>query len=112
MWNNKSPYDMWATALILGFAGSIHCIGMCAPLAIAVTSMRRSAALNRVAYNIGRVSTYGILGAIIASAGVVLPIHRYQNIISIVLGASLLLIALGGIKHVRIPGLTPASLAL
>ena len=97
---------MWQTALILGVAGSLHCVGMCSPLMMVVTSTRPSAVLNRIIYNSGRILVYAIMGSIVASAGVILPFHKYQNLISIVLGSSLVVIGYTGISSLHIPGLT------
>lgn len=97
---------MWMTALILGFAGSLHCLGMCSPLAMAVTSLTPSAFMNRVVYNSGRILTYASIGAVVSSAGLLLPLHRYQNIISIVAGIALLLLGAGGLKKITVPGLS------
>lgn len=94
------------TALILGFAGSMHCLGMCSPLVMAVTSMTPSAFFNRIVHNSGRILTYATMGTVVASAGLVLPLHNFQNIISVVLGILLVLLGLGGLKKVKIPGLT------
>lgn len=99
---------MWVTALVIGFAGSLHCLGMCSPLAMAVTSIRTSAFVNKLLYNAGRIFTYGILGAAISSSGLVLPMHKFQNVISILLGIALLAVGFGGLRKVSIPGLTPA----
>lgn len=100
---------MWLTALVLGFAGSMHCLGMCSPLVMAVTSLQPRAMVNRIIYNAGRVITYGIMGAIVASAGMFLPLHKYQNLVSLVLGMMLLLIGFGVIKNLRIGGLSQAA---
>jgi uncharacterized protein len=97
---------MWITALILGFAGSMHCLGMCSPLVMAVTSMTPKSILNRVVYNSGRILTYASMGAVVSSAGLVLPLHEFQNIVSIALGIVLLLLGIGGVKKIKIPGLT------
>ena len=97
---------MWITALMLGFAGSMHCLGMCSPLVLAVTSMTPKSILNRVVYNSGRILTYASLGAVVSSAGLVLPLHKFQNIVSIALGIVLLLLGIGGVKRIKIPGLT------
>src|SRR5688572_6998809 len=91
------------TALIIGFAGSLHCLGMCSPLAMAVTNLSPSIILNRLLYNLGRIITYGIMGAAIATIGMGFPLIKYQNLLSIVLGASLLVIGLTGVSAVRIP---------
>ena len=97
---------MFWTALILGFAGSLHCLGMCSPLAMAVTKMSSNVILSRILYNLGRIVTYGILGSIVATVGLELPMVKYQNLISILLGISLLVIGLTGVSMIRIPILT------
>jgi len=99
---------MWLTALILGFAGSMHCLGMCSPLLMAVTPVKRGVLLHRIIYNTGRILTYGIMGAVIASLGMLLPLHTYQNILSITMGIILLLIGIGTIKKISVPVLTSA----
>lgn len=91
------------TAIAIGFAGSLHCLGMCSPLAIAITNMSPAAALTRLLYNAGRILTYGVMGAGVATAGMAFPLARYQNLVSIVLGVSLLAIALAGVPAVKIP---------
>ena len=93
---------MWWTALIMGFAGSLHCAGMCSPLAMAVTS-QKPFLLNKIIYNTGRIFTYGILGGIAASFGSLFMITPYQGVISFVIGAVFLLIGIGAISGFRIP---------
>ena len=57
-------------AFVLGFAGSLHCIGMCGPLAVMISgSNQRSIFLNRLVYNLGRTLTYMVLGAAIGFIG-------------------------------------------
>ncbi len=94
---------MVLTALIIGLAGSLHCLGMCSPLVMAATAMKPSIVLSRVLYNAGRVFTYALLGMIVAGAGMALPARNYQNLLSIILGIALLLIAFGGIRNLHIP---------
>jgi sulfite exporter TauE/SafE len=96
---------IWS-ALIIGFAGSLHCLGMCSPLAMAVTSRSAAGLLNRAVYNLGRIITYGCIGSIVASFGLFFPMVNYQNLISILLGVSLLVIGLTGFSAIRVPFLT------
>ncbi|MBS1558395.1 MAG: sulfite exporter TauE/SafE family protein [Bacteroidetes bacterium] len=91
---------MLYTAFIIGLAGSFHCIGMCSPLAIAVTHSSSKIILNRLLYNLGRILTYGMLGALIASIGFALPLSGYQNLLSLALGVTL--IVWGFIHSIRI----------
>src|SRR6187402_1561496 len=94
---------MLTTALILGFAGSLHCAGMCSPLAFAVTN--KSGIANKILYNVGRIFMYCLLGAIVSTIGVVLPVY-VQYAISITLGVALLIIGITG-SNFRIPLLAP-----
>lgn len=94
---------MLTTALILGFAGSLHCAGMCSPLAFAVTS--KSGLANKILYNVGRIFMYCLMGAVVSSIGVVLPVY-VQYAISITLGVALLIIGITG-SNFKIPLLTP-----
>lgn len=89
---------MWLTALIMGFAGSLHCVGMCSPLAMAVSNNGSVVSANRVVYNTGRILTYGILGVVAASLGFIVPIFKFQNLISIFLGLALFLVGIGMLK--------------
>jgi uncharacterized protein len=93
---------MVLTALIMGLTGSLHCVGMCSPLAMAVGNMNTRAFLNRVIYNAGRIATYGLLGLGIAGVGLAFPISKFQNLVSILLGIILLLAGTGLLK-VNIP---------
>ena len=97
---------MIATALIMGLAGSLHCVGMCSPLAMTVSRLSAAATVNRFIYNLGRILTYGLMGAVLGSAGMVIPFSGFQNLISILLGLSLLIVAVIGWQKVKIPGLT------
>jgi sulfite exporter TauE/SafE len=78
--------DYW-TAFVLGLFGSLHCAGMCGPLALA---MPHSSVPGRLAYNFGRIVTYCLLGAVFGLFGQALLLAGVQRWTSIVLGAALL----------------------
>ena len=62
---------MW-TAILMGFAGSLHCAGMCGPIAMIVSGRKEGSGfplLRSVLYNSGRVVTYIVLGALSGLAG-------------------------------------------
>lgn len=83
------------TGLIIGFLGSVHCIGMCGPIAVALPSGFPSSLhllASRLAYNIGRVLTYCTLGAICGLLGKTIAMAGFQRSLSIAAGV---LIALG-----------------
>jgi len=85
--------EIWA-ALGIGFLGSFHCIGMCGPIALALptgNSSKLSFITNRILYNTGRIVTYSILGIIFGFIGESVALAGFQNILSITLGALILL---------------------
>jgi uncharacterized protein len=98
---------MEVTALLMGLAGSLHCIGMCSPLALAVSNLTAHAVLNKFIYNGGRILTYSLMGSVVASWGYILPIEKYQSAISLIMGISLLVLALAGVKNYHLPFITP-----
>jgi len=85
--------DLFA-AFILGLVGSLHCAGMCGPLALALPAAGNTApgfVLGRVAYNFGRIVTYCLLGVVFGLVGQTLLLAGLQRWVSIALGLSLLL---------------------
>lgn len=96
---------MHYAAILLGLAGSLHCAGMCSPLAMAV-ARAQPFARTKIVYNSGRVLIYALLGAVAAATGSLLGLGNYQPILSVVLGVSLVLIAIGWWKSFRVPGLS------
>ena len=97
---------MWITALLMGLAGSLHCVGMCSPLSMAITGMNAHVMARRLVYNSGRILTYGIAGAVISSIGFLLPLAGVQPILSFVLGTLLLVAGVTGISGLHIPQVT------
>lgn len=84
---------------LIGLAGSLHCIGMCSPLAMAAGRAGRNAVFRNLQYNLGRILTYGILGSVVSFAGRGLQLAGLQQWVSIVAGVTLLGI---GITNVRV----------
>lgn len=85
------------SGLALGFFGSLHCIGMCGPIALALPSQSKSKLSfysGRILYNLGRVITYSIMGLIIGLIGQKINLAGYQQIVSITLGALILIAVL------------------
>jgi len=84
----------FASALMLGLVGSLHCAGMCGPIAIALPLSNQSW-FSRISggllYNIGRTITYGLLGAIFGLAGMGLALGGLQQWVSILLGSLMIL---------------------
>lgn len=85
------------SGLALGFLGSLHCIGMCGPIALALPSHSKSKLSfysGRILYNLGRVVTYSIMGLIIGLIGQKINLAGYQQIVSIVIGIIILIAVL------------------
>jgi len=78
------------TALVLGLAGSMHCLGMCGPIVLALPDKKDSIKISffsgRLFYNLGRVLTYVIMGFIFGALGQVISLAGFQSALSIVLG--------------------------
>lgn len=80
--------------LVLGLTGSLHCAGMCGPIAVALTgkdSDKFSFILKRVVYNSGRIVTYVLLGALFGLLGDRIKMSGLQQTISILTGVILLI---------------------
>ncbi len=97
--------------LILGMASSLHCIGMCGPIAMAIPVNRKNnlTLLSGVLqYNLGRVFTYAVLGFFIGSIGLAVESFGVLQWLSIVTGIFLILYAwrkwLGQTFQTRLPG--------
>src|ERR1019366_2465039 len=85
--------DCW-TAFLLGLVGSLHCAGMCGPLALALPATGNTApgyVLGRAAYNAGRIITYCLLGIVFGLVGYTFLMAGLQRWVSIALGVALLL---------------------
>jgi uncharacterized protein len=102
---------LW-TAFTIGLFGSLHCVGMCGPIACALPASgggRWSMLSNALRYNLGRTVTYSLLGAVIGVVGRGLQLAGFQQFMSISLGVILLAIALFSINVeanlLRLPGL-------
>ncbi|WP_305856074.1 sulfite exporter TauE/SafE family protein [Balneatrix alpica] len=70
--------DLWA-ALLIGLMGGSHCLGMCGGLmtAVALQSPQRRPSL-LLSYNLGRISSYMLAGALVAGLGSLLGNHGWQ----------------------------------
>jgi len=84
-------------AFVVGLVGSLHCIGMCGPIAIALPvpdSSNLSFFTGRILYNLGRVVTYAFLGAVLGLVGSKIALAGAQQVVSIVLGVVIIIAVL------------------
>jgi len=92
------------TAIALGFLGSLHCAAMCGPLALAlppVGGTRGSRLMGRLAYNLGRITTYCFLGGIFGLIGMTFALAGFQRWTSILAGLSILAGVFAGARSLR-----------
>jgi len=87
---------IWS-AFLIGLAGSLHCVGMCGPIAMALPhqgAYRWAMVGKLLLYHLGRITTYAGLGMLIGFLGQGLVMAGVQMYVSVVLGGLLLLVAL------------------
>jgi uncharacterized protein len=90
---------IFLTAFITGLLGSFHCAGMCGPIALATPTVGTSVSAkiwSKLVYNLGRIVTYGILGALLGLFGFGLKLAGFQQLISITAGVVIILSVLVG----------------
>lgn len=88
--------EIW-TGFAIGFLGSFHCIGMCGPIALALPIFQESYVkliLGRILYNLGRVVTYTLFGALFGLFGSSLALVGLQKNVSIAIGVIMLIVIL------------------
>jgi uncharacterized protein len=98
-------------ALSMGLISSIHCIGMCGPIALALpvrteSKWRRFAGL--LTYNAGRTFTYGCLGIIVGTIGTSLSWLGFLRYGSVLIGGLMLASVLwpaAVTRHMHFPAL-------
>lgn len=92
---------MFFTAFTIGLLGSLHCVGMCGPIALALPRGEQSTferVQNVLLYNLGRILTYTFLGIFIGLISQGLFLAQVQKGFSIGLGVFLLLVAIFSIN--------------
>lgn len=88
--------SLWSLAFFTGLFGSVHCLGMCGPLAFAIPSRHTSRWLilmDKLIYQFGRIISYSILGIVIGLIGKQLWLSGLQQSISIISGAMIVIAA-------------------
>ncbi len=104
-----------ASMLLLGLLGTGHCLGMCGPLVLALPGTGRGL-LTHLAYHLGRITTYAIVGGVVAALGAGLrqaavasdedplgSVTRLQVVLSVVSAALLLTLGLTRLGIIREP---------
>ena len=103
-------FEDWLAALLMGFFGSVHCVGMCGGMAASIRLTlpdHKTATHYILYYNAGRISSYMILGLVLGFLGG----HFYQQLIVSGIDvlrvlAACLLISMG-LYLLKLPNLLP-----
>jgi uncharacterized protein len=83
---------MFVTAFILGLTGSLHCVGMCGPIAMMVNGNgSRNLLVNRLLYNSGRMVTYVAMGVVVGLLGKIVQWGGVQGKVSVGVGVLIIL---------------------
>lgn len=78
---------------LMGLLGSVHCIGMCGPLVMALPIAQKTNFQKWVAlalYHIGKITSYALLGIVFGLLGSQFPFYILQQNLSIVIGVVML----------------------
>lgn len=81
----------------IGLLGSLHCVGMCGPIALSLPVHNTSSFskyLNIIIYNFGRAIAYSLMGLVMGLLGSSFHFFGYQQLLSIVAGVLILIFAL------------------
>ena len=94
---------VWS-AFIIGLLGSLHCVGMCGPIVMALplrAEEKSQVVFQSLLYHFGRISTYAFMGLVMGVIGWGVALSGYQKAFSIGLGVILILSALFSISLER-----------
>ena len=86
--------EILIVGFVLGFLGSLHCIGMCGPIAFALPLKNSSVGyriVGALTYNFGRIVTYSLLGYVFGFFGQGIKTASSQQFLSILIGSILIL---------------------
>jgi len=101
-------YQVLIPGLVLGIISSFHCVGMCGPLALSLpltglSTGRRLAGI--LLYNLGRITTYTLLGVFFGMVGRRIFIAGYQQWFSVAAGVVMLLFFVLALLHRQLAGI-------
>lgn len=99
--------ELWQTylsAFLVGLVGGVHCLGMCggivSSLSLGLSKEQKGSSLlsYQLAYNIGRISSYVLAGAIMGGIGMIvlqwMPLYVTQRVLYALAGLMMILLGL------------------
>jgi len=97
---------MLINGLLFGLISTLHCAGMCGPLAMMIPArVKGNKTLFAVSYQLGRIGVYMAVGAIVFAVGISFSLFRMQQGLSVVLGSFMVVFALFGLLKIQTPQL-------
>lgn len=97
---------MVLNGLIFGLISTLHCAGMCGPLAMMIPGkVNNNKTLFAIAYQIGRVGVYIGVGSIVYAIGLSFSLFRMQQSLSVLLGSFMVVFAVLGLLKIKSPQL-------
>lgn len=93
--------NFYWSAVVFGFLGSFHCIGMCGPIVLALPAQ---SFFKKLLYNLGRTVTYALMGLGLGLIGEGFSIIGWQQQLSVIVGSLMLIIVVfTKYKHFDLP---------
>ena len=99
---------MFILAFSLGLIGSLHCVGMCGPIALLLPLQRQRKGFRWIqlgAYFLGKTLAYTLMGLLFGIVGEGLFIAEYQQEFSILAGLVMIGMGLFSLLHISLKGL-------
>ena len=85
---------IWVSGIIVGLFGSLHCLGMCGPIAMILPvdrSNSKKQAFQTLLYHLGRIISYSLMGLIFGFVGKTLNLFTSQQYLSLIIGALMMI---------------------
>lgn len=85
---------MLLEGFLIGLLGSLHCIGMCGPIALLIPTSKNPALkfIQIITYNLGRVLTYSLFGLVFGLLGETFRLAEIQQYTSVIIGVVLIVV--------------------
>jgi hypothetical protein len=101
---------LW-TGFLLGLGGSIHCLAMCGPLVMSISGKGRglSSFGRKLAYNLGRIGAYLIIGLLFGMISQTLSLVLYQQTLAIMTGSLLIALVIFNLVPKRLRSSMPLA---
>lgn len=93
---------LYLGGFLLGFLGSLHCIGMCGPIALALPWKSASLAhfvRKQIFYFLFKALSYTLLGFLSGLIGDTFRFFGFQQAVSVVLGSIMLVVGIASLLH-------------